>query len=52
VSASERLSFIVTTHSDILVDAMTDYPEACVVCETRRTDRDAPTKKDDELRGG
>jgi predicted ATPase len=32
-SASERTQIIVTTHSDILVDAMTDCPEAVVVCE-------------------
>ncbi len=31
--ASERCQLIVTTHSDILVDAMTDIPEAVVVCE-------------------
>ncbi len=32
-SASERTQIIVTTHSDILVDAMTDCPESVVVCE-------------------
>ena len=32
-AASERTQIIVTTHSDILVDAMTDRPEAVVVCE-------------------
>jgi predicted ATPase len=32
-AASERAQVIVTTHSDILVDAMTDCPEAVVVCE-------------------
>jgi len=32
-SASRRTQIIVTTHSDILVDAMTDHPEAVVVCE-------------------
>jgi len=32
-SASERTQLIVTTHSDILVDAMTDRPESVVVCE-------------------
>ncbi len=31
--ASERCQLIVTTHSDILVDAMTDMPEAVLVCE-------------------
>ena len=33
VEASRRTQLIVTTHSDILVDAMTDRPEAVVVCE-------------------
>lgn len=32
-SASERTQIIVTTHSDILVDAMTETPECVVVCE-------------------
>jgi predicted ATPase len=31
--ASQRTQLIVTTHSDILVDAMTDCPEAVWVCE-------------------
>ncbi len=33
ISASMRTQLIVTTHSDILVDAMTDRPEAILVCE-------------------
>lgn len=32
-AASERTQLIVTTHSDILVDAMSERPEAVVVCE-------------------
>jgi len=32
-SASQRTQIIATTHSDILVDAMTEHPEAVVVCE-------------------
>ena len=32
-AASRRTQIIVTTHSDILVDAMTDCPESVVVCE-------------------
>lgn len=32
-SASERTQLIVTTHSDILVDALSDTPEAVIVCE-------------------
>lgn len=31
-AAAERTQIIVTTHSDILVDAMTETPEAVVVC--------------------
>ncbi|HPJ27117.1 MAG TPA: AAA family ATPase [Synergistaceae bacterium] len=34
--ASERCQLVVTTHSDILVDAMTDCPEAVLVCEKER----------------
>ncbi len=48
VEASERSQIIVTTHSDILVDALTDTPEAVVICEKvdgatqlRRLDADA-----------
>src|SRR6266446_9956311 len=33
VQSSKRTQLIVTTHSDILVDAMTERPEAVVVCE-------------------
>jgi predicted ATPase len=33
ISASERTQLIVTTHSDILVDAMTERPEVVLVCE-------------------
>ena len=33
VAASQRTQLIVTTHSDILVDAMTERPETIVVCE-------------------
>jgi predicted ATPase len=31
--ASERCQIIITTHSDVLVDAMTDQPESVLVCE-------------------
>jgi len=31
--ASERTQLVVTTHSDILVDALTDSPESVIVCE-------------------
>lgn len=33
VEASSRSQIFVTTHSDILIDALTDTPEAVVVCE-------------------
>ena len=33
LEASERTQLVVTTHSDVLVDALTDTPEAVVVCE-------------------
>ena len=33
VTASKRSQIVVTTHSDILVDALTDTPEAVVICE-------------------
>ena len=33
VEASERTQLIVTTHSDVLVDALTERPESVVVCE-------------------
>lgn len=48
VEASQRTQLIVTTHSEALVDALTDTPEAVVVCEKeegsttmRRLDKDA-----------
>jgi len=33
IDASKRTQLIVTTHSDILVDAMTERPESVVICE-------------------
>lgn len=35
IDASQRMQLIVTTHSDLLVDALTDRPEAVIVCEKR-----------------
>ena len=35
LDASERTQLIVTTHSDTLVDALTEYPDALIVCEKR-----------------
>lgn len=33
--ASERSQLIVTTHSDVLVDKLTDVPESVVICEKK-----------------
>ena len=33
VNASQRMQIVVTTHSSMLVDALTDYPSSVVVCE-------------------
>ena len=33
VDASSRCQLVVTTHSDILVDALTERPESVVVCD-------------------
>ncbi len=33
IEASSRMQLVVTTHSDVLVDALTHTPEAIVVCE-------------------
>ena len=33
IEAAERSQLIVTTHSEVLVDALTDTPESVVVCE-------------------
>ena len=33
IEASERTQIIVTTHSDILVDALSHVPETVLVCE-------------------
>jgi predicted ATPase len=33
IDASHRMQLIVTTQSDILVDALTETPEAILVCE-------------------
>lgn len=33
IEASERMQLIVTTHSDIIIDALSETPESVVVCE-------------------
>ncbi|MFN6153506.1 MAG: AAA family ATPase, partial [Dolichospermum sp.] len=37
IEASQRTQLIVTTHSDALVSALSEYPEAVVVCERDNT---------------
>jgi predicted ATPase len=48
IEASQRTQLIVTTHSDILVDAMTEHPESVVVCEKHNgmTDMHRLTKEE------
>jgi len=48
VEASHRMQLIVTTHSDILIDGLTDVPDAVVVCEKRNgsTNMSRRTKAD------
>ena len=57
--ASERCQLIVTTHSDVLVDALTETPESIVVCEKhegqttlKRLDKDGLTHWLDKYRLG
>lgn len=49
-AASERTQIIVTTHSDILVDAMSDRPECVVVCEKREGKTEMRRLVDDDLK--
>ena len=48
-TASERTQIIVTTHSDILVDAMTQTPEAVVVCSKQQGKTHMERLNPDEL---
>ena len=47
--ASERCQLIVTTHSDVLVDALTDTPECVIVCEKHRGQSELRRLSRDEL---
>ena len=49
VRASARTQLIITTHSDILVDAMTERPEAIVVCEKHDGKTEMRRLKKEEL---
>ncbi len=49
-TAAERTQLIVTTHSDILVDAMTETPEAVVVCSKEQGQTRMERLNPDDLR--
>ena len=49
-AASERTQIIVTTHSDILVDSMTDTPDAVVVCSRPHGETTLERLNPDDLR--
>ena len=49
--ASERCQLIVTTHSDILVDKLTDSPDSVVVCEKHEGQTRLQRLDKDELAG-
>jgi predicted ATPase len=46
--ASERTQVIVTTHSEMLVDSLTDTPEAVIVCEKTQEDGTSLQRLDPE----
>ena len=59
IAASKRCQLIVTTHSDVLVDALTETPESVIVCEKiegktrmQRLDREKLTQWLDKYRLG
>lgn len=49
VEASEHTQLIVTTHSDILVDALTERPESVVVCEKHNGETEMRRLKKEDL---
>ena len=59
LDASQRSQLVVTTHSDVIVDALTDQPESVVICEKhdgetemRRLDKDDLSKWLEDYRLG
>jgi predicted ATPase len=50
IEASQRTQLIVTTHSDALVSALSEYPEAVVVCERDNTGTHLRRLKPDKLK--
>lgn len=51
VEASQTTQLIVTTHSDILVDAMTERPESVVICEKQEGQTQMTRLSADDLSG-
>ncbi len=49
IEASSKSQIIITTHSDILVDALTDIPEAIIVCERPTTSTQMSRLNKDKL---
>jgi predicted ATPase len=49
LAASTRTQIIATTHSDILVDAMTEHPETVVVCEKHEGQTEMRRLKKEDL---
>jgi predicted ATPase len=49
IEASEHTQLIVTTHSDILVDAMTERPESVIVCEKHNGETEMHRLKKEDL---
>jgi len=49
VEASQKTQLIITTHSDVLVDAMTDRPEVVVVCEKHNGQTEMHRLRKDDL---
>ena len=47
--ASERCQLVVTTHSDTLIDALTDTPESVVVCEKSKGQTELKRLDKDDL---
>jgi predicted ATPase len=50
IEASQRTQLIVTTHSDALVSALSEYPESVVVCERDDTGTHLRRLKPDKLK--
>ena len=49
IDASHRMQLIVTTHSDVLIDALTKVPEAVIVCQKRDGSTEMGRRTKEEL---